>query len=354
MLMETEREYPIPGGSLYYMVTDEDSLSGAALRGRSGTKREGAPGAGGGICITRMQGLAGEVEIPERIEDRPVRAIARKAFLSRKHLRKVTVPAGVREVGDWAFAHCDSLHTVVFETSDEETDQAAGRLSFGKAVFLECVGLRFIYLHGLKNRPDLYRQGGPDFHGYDLAPETEETTAALLAAAVTTADAPYLLDATEAGGREWLAKWDARMLTVLRSPDQEGYSKQVLCGEEDYGSTDAAAYESGRRKVKVRLILLRLLYSRGLSEEHREEMENYLRAHTKGCVHEESWQVVLREHGEDSIYFRLFAEIGCVNEDNLEAMLADAGGDYPELKAYLIRFQEEHLVRRDFFGELEL
>ncbi|MCM1113701.1 MAG: leucine-rich repeat domain-containing protein [Muribaculum sp.] len=317
-MTETEREYPIPGGSLYYRRMD------GKLQ----------PDAAGGICITRMQGLAGEVEIPERIGDCPVRAIDRKAFLSRKHLRKVTVPAGVREVGDWAFAYCDSLHTVVFRAAEE----AAGEPIFGRALFLECASLRFLYLRGQQ----------ADLSGAD------ETTAALLAAAVTTADAPYLLDAAEAGSGEWLAKWDARMLAVLHSTDQEGYSKQVLCGEEDYGSTDAAAYESGRRRIKVRLILLRLLYSRGLSGEDREEMERYLRAHTKGCAHAESWKVVLEEHGGDSAYFRLFAECGCVNAENLEALLADVGGDCPELKAFLIRYQEEHLTRGDFFEALEL
>ena len=35
-------------------------------------------------------------------------------------------------------------------------------------------------------------------------------------------DASYLLDAKEAGSREWLGKWDARMLAILRAADDEG------------------------------------------------------------------------------------------------------------------------------------
>ncbi len=264
------------------------------------------------------------MEIPERIEGLPVRAIARKAFLSRKNLRRVNVPAGVAEVGDWAFAHCDSLHTVRF----------AGRgpaLRFGKSVFLECKSLRYLYVRdGL------------------------ESTAALLAAAVTTAGAAYLLDADEAGSGEWLQKWDARMLGVLHTADNEGYSRQVLCGEEDYGSTDLAAYESGQRKTKVRLLLLRLLYPVGLSGECRRELESYLRSHTKGCEHEETWRVVLAEHGEDRAFYELFAELGCVKEDNFEGLLLDVGEEYPELKAYLMRYKEEKLGYHDFFAGLEL
>ncbi len=303
--MVQEREYKIPGGCLYYEAVEH-------------------PGSGNSIRITRLQGLAGEAEIPGQIDGCPVKGIAKKAFLSKKNLRKVTVPASVTEVGDWAFAYCDSLHTVVFETGGSSPE-------FGRAVFLECKNLRFLSVNG-----------------------GDETTAALLAAAVTTAEAPYLLDVFEAGSREWLQKWDARMLAVLRSADNEGYSRQVLCGEEDYGSTDAAAYESGRRRLKVRLLLLRLLYSRGLSGERRQELEDYLRNHTRGCEHEETWQVVLTEHGEESAYYRLFAELGCISEDNFRLLLSDVGDEYPELKAYLMRYKEEKLGYQDFFAGLDL
>lgn len=296
------------------------------------------------------------MEIPERIEGLPVRTIARKAFLSRKNLRKVTVPPGVTEVGDWAFAYCDSLHTVRFAGRDEcrgpeggaaesgmpeqgaenggadcGEQVAVSALRFGKSVFLECGNLRYLYV----------RDG-------------IESTAALLAAAVTTAGAAYLLDAEEAGSEDWLEKWDARMLTLLHTADNEGYSKQVLCGEEDYGSTDLAAYENGQRKVKVRLLLLRLLYPVGLSGECGRELEAYLREHTKGCEHEETWQVVLAEHGEDRAFYELFAELGCINDSNFEGLLLDVGEEYPELKAYLMRYKEEKLGYQDFFSGLEL
>lgn len=312
--MTREQEYEIPDGSLYY---EKQTFSGGEC----------------GICITRLQGLAGEVEIPEYIEDRPVRSIGRKAFLSKKNLRRVTVPASVTEVGDWAFAYCDSLHTVVFCAAEDGDSAGAGsrELRFGKSVFMECGSLRFLYV----------RDG-------------REATAALLAAAVTTAGVPYLLQFSEAGSREWLEKWDARMMTVLHSADNEGYARQVLCGEEDYGSTDLPAYESGQRKIKVRLLLLRLLYPEGLSAHRRQELEEYLREHTKGCAHEETWEVVLSEHGEDRAYCQLFTELGCVSEDNFDTLLADVGGEYPELKAYLMRYKEERLGYTDFFAGLDL
>lgn len=303
-----EQEYEMPGGSLYYeLMTAEDPDAAVA-----------------GIRITRFQGSAGEVDVPAQIQGICVREIGKKAFLSKKNLRKVTLPSCLAAVGDWAFAYCSSLHTVVFRDAEPS-------LTFGKAVFLECDSLAFVYVRDGKT-----------------------STAALLAAAVITAQAPYLLDAAEAGGEEWLAKWDARMLAVLHAADDEGYARQVLCGEEDYGSTDLAAYESARRRQKVRLLLLRCLYPEGLRPEHERRMQEYLRAHTKGCVREETWQVVLQEHGEDRSYYELFAKLGCVTRENLDALLADAGGSYPELSAYLIRYQEETFGHGDFFAGLEL
>lgn len=321
-----ESEFKISGGNLYY------------------EKSDGA-GGGGTVCITGFQGLTGEIEIPERIEGCPVTCIAKKAFLSRKSLRKVTIPMSVTEVGDWAFAYCDNLHTVIFgasggrkdsgltECSDSSVTRYAPR--FGRAVFMECKNLRFLYI-----------DGRVDNNG--------KAVAALLAAAVTMAETPYLLNAEDAGSREWLEKWDAGMLSVLHSDDNEGYSKQVLCGEEDYGSTDLDAYESGRRKVKIRLILLRLLYSHGLSLEHRREMEEYLKGHTKGREHEEAWEVVLSEYGEDRDYYGLFADIGCVNEHNLEGILTDIGGEHPEMKAFFLRFGAQEQECGSFFNTLEL
>lgn len=274
------------------------------------------------ITITGFAGLAGEVAIPGQIDGAEVTCIAKKAFLSRKSIRKVILPRTVTEIGDWAFAYCDSLESVVLPEKG---------VRFGKAVFLECGRLRELVVRG-----------------------KEESTACLLAAAVREAEAPYLLDVEEAGTGEWLAKWDARMLAILGNPDTEGYSRQVLCGEEDYGSTDLDAYTSGRRRIKVRLALLRLLQDTGLEESVRSKLEKYLKQYTKGCEQEETWKVVLEEHGEEQPYFQLLTRLGCVTRENITDMLADMGENYPEMKAFLMRYQSETLGGTDFFGTLDL
>lgn len=293
-----EKELQLAGGSLYYEIRPR------------------------GVCVTGWQGLAGEVTIPKELEGLPVTVIEKKSFLSKKNLRKVFLPDTVEEIGDWAFAYCDNL---------EQVELPEREIRFGKVVFLECGKLRSLVIRG-----------------------KEQSVAALLAAAVTTAEAYYLLDIREAGSSEWLSRWDARLLAVMQTSDQEGYSKQVLCGEEDYGSTDLTAYMSRRRKEKVRLMLLRLLYADGLNSQIKEELQTYLKDHTKGCESEETWQVILQEHGEDREYYELFAGLGCLTEENLDDILQEIGEDYPEMKAFFLRYKQEKLGYTDFFEELEL
>lgn len=301
-----EYEFQLPEGSLFY-----EELPGKGAR------------------ITRFHGLSGKVAIPDGVPGEgsvllPVTEIGKKAFLSKKYLRSVTVPETVSEVGDWAFAYCDSLREVSFLGRD---------VSFGRAVFMECPGLRSVSF-GKASAPD--------------------GASALMAAAVTQMESSYLLDAREAGSREWLAKWDARMLAILNAADDDGYSKQILCGEEDYESADLETYLSNSRKRKVRLLLLRLNFPEGLGQGMRETLRSYLVAHTKGCRSEETWQVIRDECGDRRELYRLFAEIGCLTKENAPAIISEIREEDPEMKAFFLQYHANHFENQDFFGELEL
>ena len=324
-----EMEFQLTEGSLYY----EGRLDGNGNMG---------------LLITRYHGLASHVEIPDELplpggegdDALPeggavgqeegglcigrVIGIEKKAFLSKKYLRSVTVPASVKEVGDWAFAYCDALREVTFEGREA---------SFGRAVFMECPGLRCV------------RFGRE---------ETCDGVGALMAAAVTIMESAYLLDPREAGSKEWLGKWDARMLAILNAADDEGYAKQILCGEEDYESADLDTYLTGSRKKKVRLLLLRLLWPMGLSEEVAQKLRQYLLAHTKGCKTEETWQVVREEYRDRREFYQLFAELGCLTKENAPAVISETPGDAPEMKAFFLKYQAQHFANLDFFGNLEL
>lgn len=270
--------------------------------------------------------LSGDMTIPEQIDGIPVTAIARKEFLGCRMLRRITLPRTIREVGDWAFAHCANLTDVRWSGAAGTEPEISVR--FGKAVFAGCRNLRLLY-----------------------AQDGRESTAALLAAAATVMNADYLLELEAVGKPEWLAAWDARMRTILRTPDDEGFSSQMVCGEEDVGNSDQAAYESEQRCAKVRLLLLRLLYPDGLDGALRAEAQDYLLGHTAGCPHDEAWRVILREHGDDPAWYRLFAELGCVTAENLDVLLTDIGEEHPEMKAYFLR---RGMDGGDFFAALTL
>ncbi|MBP5281185.1 MAG: leucine-rich repeat protein [Lachnospiraceae bacterium] len=305
-----ELEFRLPEGSLYYEVQ----------RGVDGQKA---------AVVTRYQGLASHVVIPDRLPGEgagllPVVSVGKKAFLSKKYLRSVTVPSSVTEVGDWAFAYCDSLREVLFQGRNAQ---------FGKAVFLECPSLRCVRFDDT---------------------ECCEGVGALMAAAVTIMESAYLLDPKEAGSKEWLGKWDARMLAILGAADDEGYSKQILCGEEDYESADLDTYLTNSRKKKVRLLLLRLLWPMGLTAEVEERLRSYLLSHTKGCETEEAWQVVRDEYGDRREFYQLFAQIGCLTKENAPAIISETREDTPEMKAFFLKYQAQHFANIDFFGNLEL
>lgn len=276
----------------------------------------------GYLGLTGLSGLVGDLEVPGEIRGLPVKKIGKKAFLSKKTLRTVSLPDTIEEIEDWAFAYCDHLREVRLKNR---------QLRFGKAVFLDCRELRSLTL-----------------------PEAQCGTGEFLAAAAKVPEGYYLLDPEGAGRKEWQEKWDAWMVATLNREDMDGYSKQVLCGEEDYGSTDMEAYRSSSRRKKVRLLLLRLLFPRGLDVALRERMETYLRTHTKGCESQESWTVILEEHGNDREYYELFTRLGCLTKDNIGGIIEDIGEQYPEMKAFFLDYRGIHFTTRDFFEELEL
>ncbi|NBI90576.1 hypothetical protein D3Z45_08250 [Lachnospiraceae bacterium] len=285
------------------------------------------------ITVTDYRGTQPQVHVPARIEGIAVRAVAKKAFLSRKNLRKAVLSEELEEVGDWAFAYCSNLESVWLPKK---------RLKLGNRVFMECPGIRRIYTY------EMTRLNIENFQSQAM-----EQTAALLAAAAVMLDAEYLLDVQEAGTKAWIQKWDARMAAVMAAEDGEGYTKMILCGEEDYGCS-LEEFIRNKRKGKVRLALLRLLNPLGLEEEDAALWKEYLLAHTKGCETEETWEVLLEEHGYEENYFRLFAEIGALREDNFDSILKDMAEGYAEMKAYFISYRQKNMEGMDFFDGLSL
>lgn len=279
---------------------------------------------GDAVCLLRLKEDVYEAEAPSRIDGYPVRAMEKKACLSKKKLRRVILPDSMRRVGDWAFAYCDHLREVVVESEE---------IRFGKNVFLDCRELAHIFCPG--------KAGGMD---------------ELLAAAVCGMDAYYLLEPEAVGSPSWLEKWDARLGQLLKEPDRTGFSRLLLCGEEDYEGkdNDFDTFLANRRKKKLRLAFLRLRYPLALSAENTQELEAYLRNYARdGESPGLSWELLVEEHGNEKDYFRIFTDAGCMTKENTEIFLLSAGGR-PQLMAWVLAYKQENFGYDDIMDSFSL
>lgn len=283
-----------------------------------------------GACITGYRGRDSEVTIPGMIEGCPVTCIGKKAFLSNKMLKQITLPASVVQIEDWAFAFCGKLERILVPYH---------RIDTGQGIFKDCPALEQI-VNGQEEETDVKKTD----------------VSYLLAAVMSRLDAFYLFDFENAGTTEWIMQWDTRMQSLLQTEDAEGFSKMLLCGEEDYGSrdNDLDYYMEQRRREKVRLAMLRLMHDYGLQQSVRAKLTEYLLSHSKGQDTEETWLVVLEEHGDDLRYYQFLTKLGGVTRDNFQAMMEDMGERHTEMKAYLMNYHSLNHTEEDVFADFEL
>lgn len=280
--------------------------------------------------IVGYRGKDTELVIPAVIDGCAVTHIGKKAFLSNKMLRQISLPESIERIDDWAFAYCAKLNKVILPYH---------RMEIGQGIFKECFDLEQIVDEGADER------------------ERKTTDIAyLLAASMSILDAFYLFDFENAGNDDWISQWDNRMQTVMGREDVEGFSKMLLCGEEDYGSKENNLdyYTEQRRREKVRLAMLRLMHDYGLADSIRAKLEEYLLAHIKGCQTEETWQVILEEYGDDLKYYQFLTDLGGVSAANFQAMMEDMGESHTEMKAYLMKYHSERHKSEDVFAVFEL
>lgn len=278
----------------------------------------------GHIMLTEYRGRDISLTVPVNIDGLPVSVIGKKAFLGAKGLKELVLPRHINTIQDWAFAFCSSLETITLP---------GRRLGAGQGIFKDCVKLRQIIITDKENR----------------------SVSCLFAAAVTKLDAFYLFNPETAGSREWLEQWDLRMCSLMEQDDAEGFSKMLLCGEEDYGSRDNNLdyYVEQRRRFKVRLAMLRLMNDTGLEAGVKNMLLTYLQMHKKGESSEETWKVVLEEHGDEKEYYEFLLDNGCITNGNIDAVLEDMGEHHTEMKAFLMNCRNDKFPKENVFEALE-
>lgn len=274
--------------------------------------------------LTSYRGADRELLLPEEVDGKQLVEIGKKAFLSCKQLQHIALPSGIMRIQDWAFAGCAGLEILRIPYRE---------ISIGQGILKDC--LRLIRIIP-ENAP------------------LHEDIPYLLAAVMNKLEAFYLFDMTVAGSENWLAQWDKRMFDLLKRDDAEGFSKMLLCGEEDYGSKENNLdyYIEQRKREKVRLCILRLMHDIGLRKQDRKYLQDYLKSHTKGEQSEETWKVVLEEHGDEKSFYQLLLDQECIHIHNFSAILEDMGREHTEMKAFLMEQWEERRQKEAVFESL--
>lgn len=285
-----------------------------------------------GIAIKRFRGTADRVYIPPEIEGKPVIAIEKKAFLSCKTLHYIAIPNTVEEIGDWAFAHMEQLRSVSVPRR---------QLSCGKELFLGCKRLKEIVL---SNSQEEWAEYAP------------QGLYRMLAMAVTVLHDYFLLNPLDFGNDAWVKRWDEKLMALVELDDLDGFEELWTCGEEDYEGKDydIKSYPVEKRKMKLRMVYFRLLHPYKILDETSNALREYLRRHTKGTDTPQAWELIVEEHQNDLEYYKVFAESGCITEDNFDGLLGDMKDCSAEIRAYLLRYREEHFAVKDAFAAFEL
>ncbi len=296
---------------------------------------EADPAEATGVKIEYYRGKDVGVKVPGQIEGKPVTGIGKKAFLGAKTLTRIELPGSIRSIGDWAFASCSALRELIIPKRE---------MTLGSGLFKDCEKLeRIVFIEKDEDgepKEDTHQAEAPD-----------GDVSYLLALAVSKMDAPYLFDTQKAGSEDWIAHFDSLILQILEKDDTDGFSKMLLCGEEDYvgDESNLDTFILMKKKEKVRILLARLLHPYGLSEKNREICSKYLSENMSSVT----WPLVLDEHGDEKEYFDILIDTGCITDSNITGLIDSMGERNTQMKGYLIRHKGESSAG-GFLNTLEL
>lgn len=267
--------------------------------------------------------------------------IPKKAYLGENKLTEAMLPYGVTELSDWAFAGCKNLELIALPDTIKE---------IGKDVFLNCTGLKRILIFGKEQEETLQEGGVP------LWNTTESIEGELLMQAVCWLLMPQAIPLFSTDRTQFFKELREQITGYLARPDEEGFAPFLAGGEEDYDDreSDPAYYCRRQRLKKVMLLSRYLLLADSIVQEcmlERSEKEQWI-AYMK--EHEESYQIFLEEQHLVRELFALYEKLNLFDRESVSALLEQVTGQQVELRALLLRKQEEYVQTENGWGRYEL
>lgn len=262
--------------------------------------------------------------------DNPLKTIGTKAFLSCKTIEKLILPDTLEMVEDWGFAHMKNLREIVLPAKE---------ISFGKKVFLGCDNLEKVCL--------LRRSSGTLYEGmpYLLASMFRYFPESHLAHLGIAGD--------DCGQWKWLEDYDEALLRYIAMPHDYDFEPAFI-GWFDVEDVDDQKehFVRQQRKNKVYLAFRRLNYAEGLSEYHRESLQDFL-LKEKQLV-EQLFLDADEPLGKEVRDYHIWKQVGALDKNCADRLLAVIPEEEPEIRGYLLNIQLEHVENNDFFQELDL
>ncbi len=285
------------------------------------------------VVFEKYCGSEEEVTVDASQNREEYTAIAAKAFLSCKSIKKLKVGSAVAAIGDWAFAYMQNLEQLILPCRE---------ILFGKKVFLSCSKLQRIDITG-----DCSANPGTPF---------------LLAAAVRILQQESLCRPEKAGDAiqhgEWIMAYDKALLSFLEESDEKGF-EPVFFGwfKVDDIEDQRPGFLEKRRTEKAQLVLQRLAYPMYLQEAVREQLYCYIREHVpNGEMQEEHVAVYMLFCGEESCYakevkyMQILKDSGCLTDELIDKLLENIKEKNPEVTAFLLRQKLSEHKEDDYFS----
>ncbi|MBO4999037.1 MAG: leucine-rich repeat protein [Lachnospira sp.] len=267
--------------------------------------------------------------------------IPKKAYLGNRELIEIMVPYGTTELSDWAFAGCKNLELVLLPDTIQR---------LGKDVFLNCNHLKRILLFD-KAQESVFKEGLLPLWNTKDSIQGELFMQAVCRLMMPDAVTLFLKDR-----KQFFVDIGEQIASYLARPDEEGFAPFLAGGEEDYDDkeSDISYYCQRRRLNKIFLLGRFFLLADICPQEYKVEGQSKKQWVAYMKKQKETYQVLYEEQHLVKELFLLYEKLDLWDKTIVSELLEQVTAQQVELRALLLRKQEEYLQIESGWEQFEL